>query len=72
MAADLRLRHASVATPLGELTIVVSDDGIVATDIADDRSAFLASVEERHETRAVRDPGGLTGVRDEARSYFAG
>ena len=72
MAADLRLRHAGVRTPLGNVTIVASDDGIVATDLGRDRGAFLAWAEERFEARAVRDPGGLAEARDEVRAYFAG
>ena len=68
----LELRHTSVRTPLGELTIVASGGGVLAADLAEDRSAFLAWAEERYETRAVRDPGGLAGARDEVREYFDG
>jgi methylated-DNA-[protein]-cysteine S-methyltransferase len=72
VASDLRLRHASVRTPLGRLTVVASGAGILATDFAEDRSAFLAWSEDRFEARAVRDPRGLTRILDEARAYFAG
>jgi methylated-DNA-[protein]-cysteine S-methyltransferase len=72
VAADLRLRHTSVPTPLGELTIVASDAGILATDLADDDSGFLAWAEDRFGAEAVRDPGGLAGARDEVLAYLAG
>jgi methylated-DNA-[protein]-cysteine S-methyltransferase len=72
VASDLRLRHASVRTPLGELTVVASGSGVLATDFAEDRSAFLARSEDRFEARAVRDPRGLTRILDEVRAYFAG
>ena len=72
MAADLRLRHASVRTPLGLFTIVASAAGVLASGIAEDRSAFLARAEERFEARAVRDAKGLTRELDEVRAYFAG
>jgi methylated-DNA-[protein]-cysteine S-methyltransferase len=83
VAADLRLggvtapdvlefRHTSIRTPLGELTIVASERGILAADLAEDRDGFLAWAEERYEARAVRDGAGLAGVRDEVRAYFDG
>ncbi len=72
MASDLRLRHASVRTPLGELTVVASASGVLATDFAQDRSAFLAWSEDRFEARVVRDPSGLGRIVDEVRAYFAG
>ena len=72
MAADLRLRHASVRTPLGELTVVASDAGVVATELAEDRAAFLSRAEERFEAPAVRDAPGLADELDEVRAYFAG
>jgi len=37
MAADLRLRHTTVPTPFGPLTVVVSPDGVVATSGGDPR-----------------------------------
>ena len=72
MAADLRLRHTSVRTPLGELTIVASDRGLLATNLAEDPSGFLAWAEDRFGARAVRDETGLARARDEVRAYFAG
>jgi methylated-DNA-[protein]-cysteine S-methyltransferase len=72
VAADLRLRHASVRTPRGELTVAASDAGVVATDLAEDRSAFLSWVEERFEAPAVRDVRGLAAELEEVRAYFAG
>ena len=72
MAADLRLRHASVRTPLGELTVVASASGVLASDLAEDRSAFLAWAEERFGARAAGDARGLAKQLDEVRAYFAG
>ena len=72
MAADLRLRHASVRTPLGELIVVASEAGVVASELAEDRSAFLAWAEDRFDARAVRDARGLAPELEEVRAYFAG
>jgi methylated-DNA-[protein]-cysteine S-methyltransferase len=72
VAADLRLRYAPVRTPLGELTIVATDRGIVATALTDDRAGFLARIEDRFDATAVRDTSGLSGARDEVRAYFDG
>jgi len=72
VAADLRLRYTSVRTPLGELTIVASQRGIVAAELTDDRSGFLARAEDRSGARAVRDATGLSAARDEVRAYFDG
>ena len=47
MAPDLSLGFTSVPTPLGELTIVATDLGIVASGFPEDRGSFLAQVEER-------------------------
>ena len=51
---------------------MASGSGVLATDFAEDRSAFLAWSEDRFEARAVRDPRGLTRILDEVRAYFAG
>jgi methylated-DNA-[protein]-cysteine S-methyltransferase len=72
VAADLRLRHASVRTPLGELIVVASEAGVVASELAEDRSAFLAWAEDRFDARAVRDARGLAPELEEVRAYFAG
>jgi methylated-DNA-[protein]-cysteine S-methyltransferase len=72
VAADLRIRHASVRTPLGELTVVASGAGVLAAGLAEDRSAFLGWAEDRFDARAVRDAGGLAPQLDEVRAYFAG
>jgi methylated-DNA-[protein]-cysteine S-methyltransferase len=72
VAADLRLRHASVRTPLGELTVVASEAGVIASELAEDRSAFLASAEDRFDARAIRDARALRPELDEVRAYFAG
>ena len=67
MAADLRF--STVATPLGELVIVVSDAGIVETTIGD---AVAADDDAAAVRSARRDDRGLARARDEANAYFAG
>ena len=71
MASDLSLGFTSVGTPLGELTIVASDVGIVASGFPADRGSFLAQVEERLGARAARAERALTAAREDARAYFA-
>jgi methylated-DNA-[protein]-cysteine S-methyltransferase len=71
MASDLSLGFTSVATPLGELTIVATNVGIVASGFAADRGSFLAQVEERLGARAARAERALTAAREDARAYFA-
>jgi len=71
MASDLSLGFTSVATPLGELTIVATDEGIVASGFPADRGSFLAQVEERLGARAARAERALTAAREDVRAYFA-
>jgi len=71
MAPDLSLGFTSVATPLGELTIVATDVGIVASGFPADRGSFLAQVEERLGARAARAERALTAAREDARAYFS-
>jgi hypothetical protein len=71
MAADLSLGFTSVDTPLGELTIVATDRGIVAAGFPADRGSFLAQVEERLGARAARAERALTAAREDASAYFA-
>ena len=71
MAPDLSLGFTSIPTPLGELTIVATDAGIVASGFPTDRSSFLAQVEERVEARAARADRALAAAREDARAYFA-
>src|SRR5262249_50067518 len=72
VAADLRIRHGSVRTPLGEMTVVASERGVLATGLGDERSAFLGWAEERFEARAVRGVGGLRGELDGGRASVEG
>jgi hypothetical protein len=71
MAPDLSLAFTSVPTPLGELTIVATDVGIVASGFPADRGSFLAQVEERLGGRAARAERALAAAREDARAYFA-
>jgi methylated-DNA-[protein]-cysteine S-methyltransferase len=67
MAADLS--YTSVATPLGDLTIVASEAGIVATGFGGERET-LAEVERRFETDTRRRDRALAAARKEAQAYF--
>ena len=71
MASDLNLAFTSVPTPLGELTIVATDVGVVASGFPADRGSFLAQVEERLGRRAARAERALAAAREDARAYFA-
>jgi len=72
VAADLRLRHTSFGTPLGRLTIVATDLGVVGAELTEDPDRFLAWAEDRFDAPAVRDTTGLEAPREEVRAYFAG
>jgi methylated-DNA-[protein]-cysteine S-methyltransferase len=65
------LLRTTTETPLGEMTIVATDRGIVAT-ILDDPAAELERVEDRFDSRAKQADRSLTGARRELRDYFAG
>ncbi len=69
MAADLRLRHATVPTPFGPFTIVASDDGIVATTTGDPRE--LVDELARRLGVTSREAALRAATRDLER-YFAG
>src|SRR5438128_3881381 len=71
MAPDLSLGFTSIPTPLGELTIVATDVGIIASGFPADRGSFLAQVEERLGGRAARAERALAAAREDARAYFA-
>lgn len=73
MAADLRLRFTTVATPLGELTILVSDDGVVLTAFEDEEPGAEAERAERALDAPVhRASRELAPIAREVRGYFAG
>src|SRR2546428_3950816 len=71
MAPDLSFGFTSVRTPLGELTILATDVGIVASGFPADRGSFLAQLEERLGGRAARAERALAAAREDARAYFA-
>ena len=68
MAADLR--WTQVQTPLGTLTVVASDRGIVATELGETWEALLAELKGDGRP-ARRDDTGLARAREDATSYFA-
>jgi len=73
VATDLTLRHLSVETPLGELLIVVSDDGVLLTAFEDEEpGAALERAERALRTPARPADVELAGIRREVSDYFAG
>lgn len=69
----MSLRYLEVATPLGELTVVASEEGVVATLSEEDRgSGGLERWEAALDTAARRSPRELSSVRREMDRYFAG
>jgi len=64
VAADLRLRAATFATPFGPFTVVVSDDGVVATTAGDPDDLARAM------PGPVR-PSPLAAVGRDVERYFA-
>jgi methylated-DNA-[protein]-cysteine S-methyltransferase len=73
------VRHRTVSTPIGMLTIVCSDRGVVATIFDDDdRDRELARIERWFGQRPAATGEGLRATaiaataRREARGYFAG
>ena len=68
------IRVTSSPTPLGEMLVAASNDGIVATSFATDENLapFLERLERRFERPARLDDGAMTAVRRELRDYFAG
>lgn len=73
MADRVSLRYLEIPTPLGELTVVASEEGVVATLSEEDRaSAGLERWEAALDTAARRSPRELAAVRREVDRYFAG
>ncbi len=73
MADGLSLRYVEVPTPLGDLTVLASEAGVVATLSEEDRSAGgLERWEAIAGTSARRSPRDLSLVRREMDRYFAG
>jgi methylated-DNA-[protein]-cysteine S-methyltransferase len=69
MAADLRLRHTTVPTPLGPLTIVVSPDGVVATSGGDPRELVD---ELARRLGVVARAAALRAATRDLEAYFGG
>ena len=73
MAADLTLRYTTVPTPLGELTILVSDDGVVLTVFEDgEPGAEVERAELTLGADARRASRELAQIARDVRGYFAG
>lgn len=70
MAADLTLRYTTFATPIGDLSIVLSDDGVVATANGDP-DEFLDEIARRLHAEMRHDPKALAGAGAELERYFA-
>lgn len=69
----MSLRYTEISTPLGALTILASEVGVVATLSEDDRShGGLEGWERAAGTTARRSPRELSCVRRELDRYFAG
>ena len=69
----MNLRYLEIDTPLGELTVVASDEGVVATLSELERAAgALEGLERSAGGHARRAPRDLAPVRRELRAYFAG
>ena len=69
MAADLRLRHTTVSTPFGPLTVVVSTDGVVATSGGDPRELVD---ELARRLGAVSRAAALRAATRDLEAYFGG
>jgi methylated-DNA-[protein]-cysteine S-methyltransferase len=69
----MTLHYLEVATPLGDLTLVASELGIVATLSERERSAgALEGIEAREGCSAARSPSRLAVPRRELAAYFRG
>jgi methylated-DNA-[protein]-cysteine S-methyltransferase len=69
----MSLRYLEIDTPLGELTVVTSDEGVVATLSDRERAAgALEALERSAGGAARRATRELASVRRELRAYFAG
>lgn len=73
MATDLRLRFTTVGTPLGDFTLVTSDEGVVLTAFEDEEpGAALERAERTLGAPARRGTRELSGLAREVRGYFSG
>ena len=69
----MTLRYLEVDTPLGDLTVVASSRGVVATLSERERAeGSLERIEAATALGARRSPQDLASVRRELRRYFAG
>jgi len=73
VATGVKLRFTTVATPLGELTILVCDEGIVLTTFDDgEPGAALERAERTLAAPAHRSARELAPIAGEVGRYFAG
>ena len=69
----MSLRYLEVATPLGEVTVVASPEGVIATLSEAERAAgALEDLERTVDVSARRAPRDLGPVLRELDAYFAG
>jgi methylated-DNA-[protein]-cysteine S-methyltransferase len=71
VAPDLILRHTSVGTPLGDLVVVATDAGVVATSM-DDRDRLLEELSVALGGVPRRAGHELEPAAAEVRAYFGG
>jgi methylated-DNA-[protein]-cysteine S-methyltransferase len=68
-----RLHRTTVSTPLGELTIVCSAEGVIATAFDDEEPATtIDRIELAMEAPVVRGGGATRSARRDAERYLAG
>ena len=73
VADRMSLRYLEVDTPLGEVTVVASPEGVIATLSEAERAAgALEGLERVADAAARRAPRDLGPVRRELDAYFAG
>lgn len=66
-----RIGWTSVGTPIGELAVFVSDQGVVATAFDLEREALVEDLADRYDVVA-RTPRSLASVRRDVAGYFRG
>lgn len=59
-------------TPLGDIWVAVSDDGLVAVSLWGDEARFVQEVAKLTGAAPLRDDGRVTAVTDQLRAYLQG
>jgi methylated-DNA-[protein]-cysteine S-methyltransferase len=74
-STEAGLRWAATPTPIGELVVVVSDDGVVQTEFCLDKAdvdEVAVRIEEHRGRQMGNAPKKLAPVLSEVQRYFAG